>query len=231
MPFRFWVFKKIVPLSLLIALAIACDAQKPRFAFFAGPQMTTVKYSVTGVKQPADYKYGFQTGFSMKIPFETNLFFSPAAFYSLKGYKVKFNRYASPPDTTAIDNNTTIHTFELAFLLQYDFGKKPSHFFMKAGPSLDLQLKGKEKFDLIDGNTISRDMVYDFGVYGHYCGNLLIQFGFETNGFMVFAQYSHGLASLNNADYGPRINYRVYGISLGKYFGKKKSKSDTPKEP
>ena len=60
---------------------------------------------------------------------------------------MKFNRYAFPPDTLATDNNTSIHTFELAFLLQFDLGKRHGHFFIKAGPSLDFQLAGKEKDD------------------------------------------------------------------------------------
>lgn len=230
MPFRFWVLKKIIPLLLFIGFVITCDAQKPRFNIFAGPQMSTARYSITDVEQSTEYKTGFQAGFGMKIPFETNLFFSPAVFYSLKGYKVKFNRYADPPDLTAIDNNTTIRTFELAFLLQYDLGKKPSHFFIKAGPSFDLQLKGKEEFNLMDGSHVNRSMVYDFGKYGRYCGNLLLQLGFETKGFMIFGQYSHGVANLNNADEGPKINYRVYGISLGTYFGGKKI-PDSPKKP
>ena len=60
---------------------------------------------------------------------------------------------AFPPDTAAIDNNTTIHTFELASLLQYNLGKQPYHFFIKAGPSLDFQLFGKEKFTKKDNSS------------------------------------------------------------------------------
>lgn len=226
MPFRFSALT-----FLFIAFAIASDAQKPRLAMFAGPQISTVKYTIVGTKQPADYKYGFQAGVGIKIPIEGNLYFSPAGFYSLKGYKVKFNKYAAPPDVTATDNNTTIHTFELAFLFQVDMSKKPQHLFIKAGPSLDFQLKGKENFNLMDGSSVSRDMVYDFGVYGRYGGNVIMQLGFETKGFIIFGQYSYGIISLNNADEGPKIHYRVYGLSLGKYFGGKKNKKDTPGEP
>ncbi|MEI9808721.1 MAG: hypothetical protein WDO16_13155 [Bacteroidota bacterium] len=60
----------------------------------------------------------------------------------------------------AADNNTSIHTFELAFLLQYDLGKNPQHFFIKAGPSLDFQLAGKEKFKPDERQLpVSRNMV------------------------------------------------------------------------
>ncbi|MEI9808722.1 MAG: hypothetical protein WDO16_13160 [Bacteroidota bacterium] len=50
----------------------------------------------------------------------------------------------------------------------------------------------------------------DFGVYGHYSANMLVQFGFETGGFMLFGQYSHGIANINNADNGPSIKHRVF---------------------
>src|SRR6185503_8970493 len=149
--------KKNVILFALIILGTVCHSQS-RFGIFAGPQTTSAKYSVTGTRQPTNYKQGFNAGFGWKIPFESHLFFSPAAFYSLKGYKVKFNRYAFPPDTAATDNNTSVHTFELAFMLQVDLGKKPSHFFIKAGPSLDFQLGGKEKFNLKTGSTVNRSM-------------------------------------------------------------------------
>jgi Outer membrane protein beta-barrel domain len=219
--------KKTILLSVLIVITFACYSQS-LFGIFAGAQASTAKYTIAGVKQPSGYKYGFQAGFGWKIPFETRLFFSPAAFYSLKGYKVKFNHYSYPPDTLAIDNNTTIHTFELAFLLQFDMGKQPDHFFLKAGPSLDFQLIGKEKFNLKTGGSVDRNMVYSFGEYGHYAASLLMQLGFETrSGFMIFGQYTLGLANLNNADDGPQIKHRVYGISIGKYFNKKKIVLDT----
>src|ERR687883_898709 len=118
--------KSITILSVLIILTTAGHSQSS-FGVFAGPQTTTAKYSVTGFKQSTQYKQGFIAGFGWKVPFENHLFFSPAAFYSLKGYRVTFDHYAFPPDTTATNNNTSIHTFELAFLLQFDFSTKPSH--------------------------------------------------------------------------------------------------------
>ena len=225
MPYQFPANKKTCILFIFLVFVFCCNAQQPLSGIFAGAQASSARYSVRGIKQPTEYKYGFQAGFGMKIPFETNLYFSPAVFYSLKGYKVKLNRYVYPPDTAATDNNTTIHTFEFALLLQYDIGSKPGHFFIKIGPSLDFQLKGKEKFTLMNDSSVNKDMIYDFGAYGRYCGNLLMQFGFETRGgFMIFAQYSLGLANINNADDGPNIKHRAFGISIGKYFNNKNKK-------
>ncbi|MGB3006067.1 MAG: porin family protein [Chitinophagaceae bacterium] len=199
-----------------------------QFGIFAGPQVTTAKYSVLNVNQKTNNKYGFQAGVTMKVPFESNLYFAPEAFYSLKGYKVAFTTFAYPPDATATDNNTTIHTFELAALLQVDLGSKPSHFYIKAGPSLDFQLIGKETFNLNTGGSVSRNMKWGPAEYGHFSANLLTRFGYETkSGFMIFAQHTLGPASINNADFGPRIRHRAYGLSIGKYINRKKILIDT----
>src|SRR5690242_16555195 len=111
--------KKVIVCLVVALIALTGDAQ-PLPGIFAGPQMTASKYTIYGTKQPNTWKYGFQAGAMLKVPFDNNLFFAPQAFYSLKGYKVEFNRRAFPPDTLALDNNVTVHTFELAALLQYD---------------------------------------------------------------------------------------------------------------
>jgi len=215
--------KKATFLPILIGICLSGYSQN-RFGIFAGAQTSTAKYTVAEIKQPTEYKYGFNTGMCLKIPFDVNLFFSPAIFYSLKGYKVAFNKHVYPPDTAAINNNTTIHTLEVAPLLQYDFGKQPSHFFIKAGPSVDFQLTGKETFQLKTGSSVDRQMPFGFTAYGHYSVNLLFQLGYETqSGFMIFGQFTDGLANINNADGGPTIKHKAFGITIGKYFIRKKA--------
>lgn len=212
-------FFVLIALSCLINL---CASSQNQFGFFAGPQATTAHYTIEDVKQKTEFKYGFQAGVTMKVPFDAGLFFSPTAFYSMKGYKVAYTKFAFPPDLAAKDNNTTLHTFELAGLLQYDFGSQPGHVFIKAGPSLDFQLFGKEKYNLTAGGSVNQNMKFSFGDYGHFAANMLAQIGYETTGgIMIFAQYSHGIASISNADGGPHINHRAYGISIGKYFSRK----------
>jgi len=214
--------KKILITACIAVSAVQVFAQS-QFGIFAGPQVTTSKYVIEGDKQKNSSKYGFMAGAGWKIPFENKLYFSPAAFYSLKGYKVDLSKPAFPPDKDAINNNTTLHTLELAFLLQYDFTSKPDHFFVKLGPSLDFQLVGKEKFTLNNGSVVNRDMVFSFGDYGHYSANALVHFGYETKkGLVIAAQYTYGLASIDNADGGPGIFHRAYGLTIGKYIAKKK---------
>ena len=208
---------KTIALLILTVIAVSSNAQN-QLGIFAGPQATSAKYTLNGVKQPTDTKYGFHLGGVFKVPFEGKIYFAPSAFYSLKGYKVTFKQRAYPPDTLDNDNNTTIRTFELAALLQIDFGKKLNHLFVRFGPSLDFQLTGKEKFNLKNGTLVNRSMPFGFDKYGHYGANLLLQFGYETkNGISIAALYGHGIGSINNADYGPAIRHRAYGLSIGKY--------------
>ena len=209
--------KKIIFTSVIVLLTHLIIAAQTRFNFFAGAQGTTVRYYVHNIKQDVDVKPGFVVGAGAKIAFENHLYFSPAIYYSYKGYKVKFDGSAYPPDLAAVNNNTSIHTVETAFLLQYDFKNDPSHFFIKLGPSLDFQLVGKEKFDRMDGTQVSRNMKYDFSSYGRYAASAIVHVGYEFRSFIVTAYYEYGLTDLNNADDGPSIKYRVAGITIGSY--------------
>lgn len=212
--------RKIFFAALLIFSAITCFAQVD-IGIFAGPQITTARYSVNSEKQSTSNKYGFHLGTNLKVPFENKLYFAPAVFYSLKGYKVKLDQPSPFPDSLAIDNNTTLHTFELAALLQYDFTGNPNHFFIKFGPSIDIQLYGKEKFNRKNNSVIDRKMVFSYTKYGRFGANLIVQLGYETSkGIFFSGQYCHGVGNIVNADFGPYIIHRVYGISIGKYIGK-----------
>jgi hypothetical protein len=216
-------------LTALILSVIFCHSQT-KIGIFAGPQLSTARYVIEGDKQSTSDKAGFQLGMMVKVPFDNQLFFTPAIFYSMKGYKVNFNRPSFPPDTTALNNDTRIHTLEVAVMLQYDFSKKADHFFLKSGLSLDGQLAGKESYSLKNGSTVSRSMPFSFGEYGYAGANLLVQFGYEArNDLALFAQYSYGIGTIDNADGGPEIKHRVIGISIAKYLRSKKSRTASTK--
>jgi len=211
--------KLLLAATLLISLQNFSQVQT---FIFAGLQGNNASYKINDVKQNTSFKIGGQAGLGLKVPFDGRLSFVPSVFYSLKGYKVDFNRSSPYPDPTAVLNDVSIHCVELAALLQHDFTNDPGHFFFRIGPTLDFQLFGHEEFKTNTGGTVSRSMEFDFDKYGHYSGNALFHFGYETESFFIFGQYTFGLASINNYDEGPRIRHRDVGLSAGFYLKKRK---------
>ena len=213
---------------LLIVLSISCLLQaQTEFGVFAGGQSSWASYSTPEIdlgstKQDTKMKYGFQAGAMARVQFEGKLYFAPAVFYSMKGYKVTLTRPSFPPDSLAIDNDVTVHTFEIAPMLQYNFSEAAGHFFIKAGPSIDLQLFGKEKFRRSSGPSVSRNMKFSYGDYGRFSANLLLHLGYETSsGLIIYAHYTHGVATIVNTDNGPTVRHRALGLSIGKFFNRK----------
>ena len=167
--------------TLLLSLSVTAQV---RFTAFAGPQATSALYKIRDNKQSTSYKYGFMAGGGIKVPFDNQLFFFPAIYYSMKGYKVTLEDKAFPPSIHALNNNTTLHTVEISPLFQVDFSKKPSHAFVRFGPAVDIAFSGKESFDSLgNGGTItrvSRPMVFSFGDYGRYSASANLHLGYET---------------------------------------------------
>jgi hypothetical protein len=218
---------KILFSALTLLLTISANSQFDIGAF-AGPQVTDVRYVIKDKRQESSIKVGVNAGLQFKIPFENRLSFSPSIMYNLRGYKVKFDGLAYPPDSLAIDNNTTFHTVEVAFLLQHDFNLEPGHFFFRVGPSLDFALLGNEKYTTKNNTKVDRKMPYNFSEYGRYLASAILQIGYEAkNGLFAYAHYNYGLTTMNNADEGPAIGNRAAGISVGKYFKRTSVVMDT----
>jgi hypothetical protein len=215
--------KTIVSFLISVIAGSNCFAQA-RVFLFAGPQTSTARYTISDVKQPTEFKYGFHAGAGMKVDFEGNLYFSPAISYSSTGYKVKFNRPAIPPDSSAKDNNTNIHQVDVDIPLQFDLGNGTNHLFLKVGPSFNIITSGKEKFHLNTGEEINREMKLGlYSSYGRFLVSLVTAVGYETSsGFYVNLQYAHGLTSINNADEGPQILQRVIGLNIGIFLHSRK---------
>lgn len=212
---------------ILCIIAAAPVFSQVEFGAFAGGQMTYASYYTPEInlgktKQATSTKFGFQAGGMLRVQFEGRLFFAPMVFYSMKGYKVTFTRPSIPPDSLAVDNDVTLHTFELAPLFQYNFSDNPSHFFIKAGPAIDIQLFGKETFNKSSGGSVSRNMKFSYADYGRYGVNIHAHLGYETSsGFMITGFYTLGLGSIVNTDNGAVVKHRAAGITIGKYFSHK----------
>jgi hypothetical protein len=190
---------------------------------FGGPQISSANYTIAEVTQPTKAKTGFMAGLGLKTLIEGPAYFAPLLYYSKKGYEVTFNRTATPPDTNAKNNNVSIHTIELAPLIQINLSKKPSYLFVRVGPAVDFALSGKESFDSTNNKRVSRNMAFDFAVYSYVTTSGVFQLGYQhTSGFTVFAHYALGLSSLNNNDGGPAIRHRIAGVCAGWRLGKKR---------
>jgi hypothetical protein len=202
----------------LTAITISSQAQRNQVLIYGGPQITSAFYSAGGKEQQVSSKAGFHIGTGLKVPFENHLYFAPTVFYSLKGYRVDLTEPSTPPDSLATSNSTRIHTLEIAPMLQFDFSMKANHAFFKVGPSIDVQLSGRETFILQDKTSVSRQMKYGFNNYGYVGANVIAQFGYESKtGFMLGASFIHGLGSINNVDDGARILHQSVSLSIGKY--------------
>ena len=219
---------KFITTPLLFLIIPMLASSQVEWTVFGGPQASSAGYKIRDEKQKSSFKYGFQTGVGMKVAFESQLYFAPSIFYSMKGYKVKFTQYQAPPDVTAIDNDTRMHTLETAVPLQLDFSASPSHGFIRTGPTLDFQLFAKEKYHTLSGGTVSRPMKFGYNDYGRYSANWILHLGYESeNGLTVFATASIGLASLDNVDEGPDIRHRTFGFCLGWKFHNSRLVMDT----
>lgn len=195
-----------------------------QFAGFAGPQASSARYLVRDARQPTQYKFGGMAGVAAKVEFDNQLYFFPSVFYTLKGYKVTLKNSAFPPTELATNNNVSVHTVEIAPLFHFDFNRKLAHFFVRFGPSVDVAIAGREKFDTVStaGNkaSVNRPMKFAFTEYGRFTAQANLHFGYETgNGLMMFAFYQRGFGSMNNHDGGPKIFHRILGVSVGWLFG------------
>ena len=202
--------------TLFYALTGHCQV---KFGVFGGINMSSAGYSVKGQKQSTDYKYGFHAGIGYKVPFDGHLYFSPAATYRMLGYKVMLNQPSFPPDLLATDNDTRFHELDLDALLQFDFGRGTSHFFIKLGPTFNFILWGREKYNLATGDYVDRPMKFSVvSGYGRYNVSASTQLGFETaRGFVFYVHYMPELFSMNNEDKGPTIQNHLMGITVGKF--------------
>ncbi len=212
------IFKiKLAVIFLFISLS-AVSQGKPEWVVFAGAQTTSAKYRIFDSKQPTRYKYGAIGGVALMVPFENRLYFFPSVYYSKKGYIVQLNRPSSPPDSSAINNKTSIHTIEIAPMFHIKLGKNEAHPFVRIGVAIDFAFAGYEKFDTI-GGSVSRPMIFSFGDYGRFTNSANIHLGYQfSNGFNLFAFYTHGMGNMNNSDGGPNIVHRIAGLSVGWHF-------------
>jgi hypothetical protein len=219
--------KKIFTLSVCLCSVLFSFGQI-KYGFFAGPQKTVARYLVRDELQETSWKNGLQGGVMLKVPFENQLYFSPAIYYSSKGYRVSLKDSVYPPGEDVVGNDVRVHAIEIAPLLNIDLSKDQNHLFVRFGPSVDVAIGGREHMFLNDGKEVEQSMKFANTAYCRFTTAANVQFGFESqSGLFVYAHYAHGLGSMNNADLGPIIRHRLFGISVGAFFGKNPNVIDT----
>jgi hypothetical protein len=212
-------------LLVILLLTACCGSGQVHVGLFGGGQLSRAHYlifdrNVNKFPQETRWKYGFQAGAMLRTELERRLHFAPSIFVSRKGFDVTLDRPAFPPDTSAIANDVTLYTLEVAPLMQYYLSDEEGvRVFIKGGPSFDLQVSGRETYTTRNGQRIARKMKFSYSDYSFMAMNLLVHFGIETpGGWVIFAQYTHGIGGIVNTDSGPRIFHRAAGLSIGKYF-------------
>jgi hypothetical protein len=212
-------------LSLLLCMGAADSlyAQQTQFGFLAGPQFTNARYYLHGNKMATEGKWGGHIGATLKIPFEGRLFFTPALYYSMKGFSVTLSDTSSNPGVDAAHNDILVHTMEIAPLFAIYFGREGgARPYVQFGPAGDVAISGRENIMLKNGSTVKRAMTFNGEGYSKITIGLVLRAGYETaKGLFVSAQYHHGIGSLNNNDLGPSITHRVFALSVGKIFARK----------
>ncbi|RYY40416.1 MAG: PorT family protein [Chitinophagaceae bacterium] len=201
-------------------LANGASAQKTEFGFIAGPQFTNSTYYLHGKKQATTGKFGGHAGAIARIPFEGRLFFTPSLYYSMKGFSVTLTDTSSNPGIDAVANDLRIHAFELSPLFTIYVGRATdSGPYVQFGPSIDMNVAGREKVTVKNGAVVSRNMSFSGQGYSRLTPSVVLRFGVQTpKGFFVNAHILQGIGSLNNNDFGPAIRHRVFGLSVGKFF-------------
>lgn len=213
------LFKGLFFLSLFVGFYTNSKAQ---VRIFAGPQLSTAKYTIRNTKQDTEFRQGFLAGIGLTSPIEGPLYFSPSLYYSRKGYKVtSFNLPSIPPNEDARNNDVTLQSIVLTPLLQFNLSKGDRFAFVRIGPGFDISFSGKEAFDSAGVKTIDRSMTFSSTAYSPATAFFNVQLGYEmANGLSLLAHYEHGLSSLNNRDLGPMILQRAVGIVVGWRFRK-----------
>ena len=194
-----------------------------QYRIFGGPQLSSAKYSIRNAKQETDFKTGFMAGISSTSHVEGPLYVVPTLYFSRKGYKVTYDRQGAPPDSAALNNNTTVNTIAFSPLLQLNLGQAASNFFVRVGPGIEVNISGNEVFDTLANRPVNRSMRFGSTSYSPATAFATFQFGWETaGGLSLFTHYEHGLSNLNNADRGPMILHRAAGLSVAYRLGKKR---------
>ena len=204
--------KKLVLVFACVAGMVGLASAQSRFGVKAGYNSSTWSGDLIEKDEQAS-RNGFHVGLIGEWGLGKSFFFQPQLLYVNKGTAVKHEDHKDQYSVNSID-------VPLNFVWKSS-GEK-AKFFAGTGPQLGLNISASEEHDgetedLSIGNESTDDLKpLDFG------WNFLAGIEFKNNIFLS-ANYSLGLANQNPASSATaKSNY--FGVSVGYFFGGKKSK-------
>jgi hypothetical protein len=205
--------KSFMRFALLCCLALSVTNIQAQIKFGpkVGINLSTMTLKNSGIAIDPKTMVGFHVGVISEIPLKGNFVLQPALLYSSKGTKYSFmgEETSISPGFLEIPVNAT-----------YKFDLGNMKFFLNAGPYIAYGISGKIKSggssqSIKFGSDDNADMkAFDFGVsFGA---------GLEITNFLISLNYELGLTNLipGTTD-GSEAKSRVFGISVGYFFGKK----------
>jgi hypothetical protein len=205
--------KSLMRFALLFCLTFAVTSVQAQVKFGAkvGLNLSTMTLKNSGIAMDPKALVGFHVGVISEIPLTENFVLQPALLYSSKGSKYSF-----------VGEEVSISPgfIELPVNAAYKFDIGNMKFFLNAGPYFAYGISGKIKSggsseSIKFGSDDNADMKpFDVGVnFGA---------GLEITNFFISLNYELGLTNLvpGSSD-GSEAKSRVFGISVGYFFGKK----------
>jgi hypothetical protein len=211
--------KTIFCLFSLMLLLNYSIAQKASFGITAGATFASYKATVDIASITSETKTGFNVGLVMSSPISKNISFRPELKYVQKGGSYTEEGYS---------DKITVSYIELPMDFVFNTGTSKGMFFGGLGPSFNIGLSGKDKWDYGDGDAGEDDVKFgngaddsfkpfEFGV------NVLAGYQF-AGGFFISANYNAGLNNISNDDdpeFDTKYHNRYFGLNIGIMFKRK----------
>lgn len=201
--------KKLLLSAALIVFIGFTAASQSKFGILAGPSLSKVKTSKSGLTISSSTLVSFHAGFVMDAALTDNIYFQPQLLLSGKGGKVEF---------LGVKSQTNPFFIEIPFNFLYKAPAGAGRVFAGLGPYAGIGIFGKtksddESTDIQFGSGEEDDMKpFDFGA------NFIAGYEFD-NGFLINANYSLGIADLSTTGKGDSSAKLQYlGISIGYFF-------------
>ena len=210
---KFAYMKNFMRFTLLGCLLFSVTSMQAQIKFGAkaGLNLSTMTLKNSGISIDPKTLVGFHVGVISEIPIEGNFVLQPALLYSSKGSKYSY--YGE-------DVTISPGFLEIPVYAAYKFDLGNMKLLLDAGPYFAFGIGGKiksggESQSINFGSDDNADMKgFDFG--------LGLGAGLEITNFLISLNYEFGLTNLvpGTTD-GSEAKSRVFGISVGYFFGKK----------